>query len=74
MKGRIDKNGTFQIHRAGQWIAQVCPHSGDSCGDTCPLFGEPEFLKAIVNLEICQGRVLQFEAGDFSDEREVGDE
>lgn len=69
MKAKIDSNGTLQIWRADAWIEQTCPHGGGHCGDTCPLFGEPDYVNKIINLEICQGRVLQFEAGDFQDER-----
>lgn len=44
MKGKIDKSGSLQIHRASRMRSQICPHShfrGVKCGDWCPLFGEP---------------------------------
>lgn len=53
MKGRIAKDGTLYLERAGKEKAQICPHhQGDEwgagrCGDWCPLFGEPVDIRPI---------------------------
>ena len=44
--------------------------SNRSCGDWCPLFGEPILFQRGVcdnNLMLCQGRILHFDK--FTDER-----
>ena len=47
MKGRINKHGRLRIGRAGKLKDVFCPHQPEargemkSCGDWCPLFGEP---------------------------------
>lgn len=47
MRGKITKCGDFYIERAGKMVVQMCPFILDeyrghtSCGDWCPLFGEP---------------------------------
>ena len=46
MKGKINKMGCLRIDRAGKSTPQWCPRTGGddqpTCGDWCPLFGEPE--------------------------------
>ena len=50
MNGKIDKSGQLNIERAGKMNKQYCPFDAGaalsegspcSCGDWCPLFGEP---------------------------------
>ncbi|NCC14691.1 MAG: hypothetical protein EOM32_15110 [Spirochaetia bacterium] len=44
MKGKIDSKGKLLIERADGMKMQDCPFSPESsCGDWCPLFGEPVF-------------------------------
>jgi len=45
------------------------------CGDWCPQLGEPcNSFAGGTRLEICQGRVLYFEEGNFVDERKKEEE
>ena len=42
----INSSGYLMIKRAGIYQEQRCPYSTDkSCGDWCPLFGEPNYFK-----------------------------
>ena len=49
MEGKIDQYGVLWIERAGKMKEQMCPFDSPpdanrtpwSCGDVCPLFGEP---------------------------------
>jgi len=78
LSGKINQGGVLEIQRAGEFNIQECRFNGIaivnenpiscSCGDDCPHFGEPKKngLHGI-NLQICQGRILQFDA--FKDER-----
>jgi len=49
MKGIIDESGNLYIERGGKigLKLQGCPYQEEegSCGDWCPLFGEPEVSK-----------------------------
>ena len=66
MKGIIDNKGHLRIERAGTMRLQFCPVamsalSTESCGDWCPLFGEPYYSKDFgPELEICKKRTLDF--------------
>ena len=69
MVGRITRNGYLFIMGRG---AMICPfsNSGDFCGHSCPLFGEPRTLhNGESRLPICQGRELFFDVNGFVDER-----
>ncbi len=79
MKGKIDKLGYLWIERANLYITMKEQHCLEHpkttiCGHWCPQFGEPEPIYAgenitpdLIEVEICQGRVLQFD--EFADER-----
>ena len=77
MKGKINGFGYLQIERGGSHEIpggrlQGCPFGtgSESCGDWCPLFGEPEPYcgneQAIVVLEICKKKLV---FDEFVDER-----
>lgn len=90
MKIEIDGNGHLWIERKGKMKQQKCPYFSEyekSCGDWCPMFGEPYFAKAYLD----KGKDVQLEKGDavtlnlcehywegaenqFTDEREGPDE
>ncbi|HBA85216.1 MAG TPA: hypothetical protein DCZ95_14095 [Verrucomicrobia bacterium] len=78
MMGRVGKDGFLKLHRGDKLKQQDCPHTGESrlwCGDWCPQFGEPcNSFAGGTRLEICQGRVLYFEEGNFVDERKKEEE
>lgn len=61
MKGYVDEKGHLYIIRAGVSKAQYCPYTifNTSCGDYCPLFGEPVKDEHKIYLSICQ-RLLMF--------------
>jgi hypothetical protein len=44
MKIKIDEFGSLWIKRGNMMKSTSCPHSAAtvSCGDWCPLFGEPD--------------------------------
>ena len=42
MEIKIDKNGILWIKRGKKFKSQRCRHDGIFCGDSCPLFGEPQ--------------------------------
>lgn len=79
MRGSINENGNLCLHgRVNQNV--VCPYVTPKteelfwyCGDWCPQFGDPTKTGPGngTSLDICQGRRLYFEAGNFTDEREV---
>ena len=69
MKGRISDWGALLIQRGKEEREMVCPYSGEgqlTCGDRCPLFGEPQVQNGITVLELCNA-VLYFK--EFEDER-----
>jgi len=74
MKGKICENGRLELSGRRD-RKQTCPYTnfGESwayCGDWCPQFGEPcNSFAGGTRLEICHGRVLYFEEGNFVDER-----
>ena len=89
MKAKIDKNGVLYIERAGIFKEQYCRIAGIvvdkynnketyNCKDTCPLFGEPEYIDTNTDLEgkpnykvkisLCQ-KDLIIESKSFTDER-----
>ena len=65
MDGRIRK-GSLEISRHGEWQLEYCPFSFSTrlCGESCPLFGEPEPAEHVdsakTRLKICQKRNLVF--------------
>lgn len=71
MKGKVNSIGRLIIVRGNKTEQeQWCPFADDlSCGDWCPLFGEPKIPNnsRFTVLDICQGRTLTFEK--FEDER-----
>ena len=79
MKIKIDEKGCLWIERAGKFKLQGCPRNneGMTCGDWCPLFGEPDDigLRHLGNpcekLKICCGMKL---VGTIIDERKCEDE
>ena len=69
MEGKINEFGNLSVERGGKLKGQVCPTQPEnSCGDWCPLFGEPKASPGAVEweLQICQVN-LYFE--EFTDER-----
>jgi len=72
MKGKIDVHGALQIYRSYRWKDQTCPFGSiGSCGDWCPLFGEPVYnygerpvpgAKIVPThiLPLCFGQILTF--------------
>lgn len=77
MKGKITKRGDFYIERPGKMVVQICPFALDeyrghtTCGDWCPLFGEPERHPKYTYLILCH-RMIEF--AEFTDERVGGEE
>lgn len=85
MKGKINAQGWLHIERAGYMKKQACPYTNVTdedlctCGDWCPLFGEPyedtfDDDDGYANgtcLEICSNRRLNFT--EFTDERTAQD-
>lgn len=79
MKGKITNEGRLYILRGDRYKAQYCPHYLDnSCGDWCPLFGEPvryqtqgvtQDNKEIfrTSLHLCR---IQLVFDEFEDERD----
>jgi hypothetical protein len=76
MKGKIDRDGSLYLERAGKLKGQFCPHQKGlmNCGDWCPHFGEPEIEYSddyeedvYLHLTCGQGRVFAFD--EFTDER-----
>ena len=82
MKGKIDRDGFLWIERAGKMNETTCPYSQwlnktteepISCGDWCPLFGEP-ILKALrlfnndvvnkMTIELCRKDIIFDELTD----------
>lgn len=83
MKGKIDKYGDLSIYRGQSrgFIGCKCPLSFETaeyihstCGDWCPLFGEPVQYKIDKPspikwvLDLCHDKTLYFE--ELIDERE----
>jgi len=72
MKIEIDKNGSLSIERKGKMKHCGCPNqqADISCGDWCPLFGEPEPSDDIitVRLTICK-KTFSLLRKDFIDKR-----
>ena len=70
LKGKIHRDGTLYIERAGKFKAQECRktgwHGGSYCNDYCPHFGEPVQM-GYVSVSICEGTVLIFD--ELIDER-----
>jgi len=69
MKGKIVSRGALFIQRGDEERETCCPYSGEqqlTCGDRCPLFGEPQVQNGITVLELCNA-VLYFK--EFEDER-----
>lgn len=82
MKITIDYMGDLMIERGNMMKPQNCPYMSRynravQCGDTCPLFSEPQHkydmmevpYTYIVTLEICNGKVLSCKEKDFTDNR-----
>jgi len=71
MNGKIGKDSSFYIERAGILKKQYCPYveAPTECADSCPLFGEPDYQteEDLTVLELCNGKVLFFES--LTDER-----
>lgn len=76
MKGKIDREGYLQIERKVNYKPQHCPIAicgnlnriNSTCGDWCPLFGEPlSNMASLTAIEICTHRILIFD--EFEDER-----
>jgi len=55
MKIIISNSGHLAVDVDGAVRNKGCPFSGQSCGDWCPLFGEPEAYVDVVTV---------YEAGD----------
>jgi hypothetical protein len=74
MKIKINKEGFLKIKRGNVFKNQECPrtdsetHGMSSCGDWCPLFGEPVKQTMVTSLEICEKTFAEDNA-DFTDER-----
>ncbi len=80
MKGKINNEGELYIERAGRMVSQLCPYRSSAphtCGDWCPLFGEPsrEYICTIMGqdcfsknttLNLCNKKMTLTE---FKDER-----
>ena len=75
MKAQIDKDGALWIERGGVLKETGCPYDNPpdsglgsaSCGDWCPLFGEPETQNDGGGfVQLCR-RLLTFD--EFTDER-----
>jgi len=78
MKGKITEFGCFDIERAGKLKPQYCPYTSwdaepsNSCGDWCPLFGEPEAPEAYSKnwtLTVSCGSGITYVFDEFTDER-----
>jgi len=69
MKGKIDNDGSLFILRGKFEKDMECPNSFPSCGDWCPLFGEPEktINEWFFKIGICHGKTLVFD--ELTDER-----
>jgi len=74
LKGRIERNGTLTLIRAGFRTSPLCPRTGKHCGDWCPLFdqnGEPPAVSEMPNtfyvLRLCDAELA---LAEFKDERE----
>lgn len=75
MKIVIDANGWLNIERAGELVAQMCPHDDNesACGHWCPHFGEPyrkpdstcTTAQMVDKLRLCHGTVLTGSITDF---------
>jgi hypothetical protein len=79
LKLKINKGGTLEIERAGQYEQQYCPFQpslpGDEhdvcCGDWCPMFDEPDPYHLdpdSVTLQICK-KTFTLHKAFFRDER-----
>ena len=84
MKGKIWINGHLMILRGREMSPQNCPYAPATCGDWCPLFGEPyphtcarsaldlsTELTGKTALSLCH-KTLIFD--EFTDEREGGND
>ncbi len=75
MEGKINEYGGLEIKRLNKMKGQLCPfqtESEASCGDWCPLFGEPDFKnyengKSECHIQLCH-EFIHFD--NFTDERE----
>ena len=75
MTGMIDEDGDLSIGRKGYWKLQVCPYRAIAresltCGDRCPMFGEPLRVGSTVSLILCRTK-LYFD--EFYDKREAAE-
>jgi hypothetical protein len=79
MNGKISKEGTLYIERAGVMKRQECPFvnsvdAGTACGDWCPLFGEIQGLPYATHtsflVELCEKRLI---FNHLEDSRKVED-
>lgn len=78
MKIKIDKYGHLWLERAGVMRQQFCPYmptAAGTCGDWCPLFGEPRGVSEPPDghaprylLQICK-TTYACDVPDFTDER-----
>jgi len=70
MRIQINENGRLLLERAGWLKTQYCPKQAEaiSCGDWCPLFGEPELKGNIICISLCEKEICCKEK-DFEDLR-----
>ena len=64
MKGIITNGGILKIDRGrgGGYRDSFCMFSQNAfCGEDCPHFGERKVPEATWTLELCHGKVLEFE-------------
>jgi hypothetical protein len=69
MKGKINEDGRLEIFGRGKQYCPFCRNSGgqkEECGNWCPLFGEPEYIRATtvyynVKISLCK-KTLYFES------------
>jgi hypothetical protein len=71
MKGKIDRDGSLYLERAGKLKGQFCPHQKGlmNCGDWCPHFAEPTETIDYTYLCISCGCGKTFAFNELTDER-----
>lgn len=87
MKIKIDKRGYLFLERGGAMKEQGCPFGPiydqrgvlrkRTCGDWCPLFGEPITTECVPAIEVppltsialCEKGMVTCHPSDFTDER-----
>jgi hypothetical protein len=72
-EGSFSKTGELYLFRKNKQVIQFCCFSNKTCGDTCPLMGEPtptikeDGSRSHINIPICNELILNI--GKFVDYR-----